>query len=142
MKPASADLITWDDNWLIGHDEIDKDHKILVGIIRRLQKSITASKSAEVLESIVDELILYTQYHFNREERLFQECGYSEAESHKEKHDMLLHYALEFKDTITEDGASEGVSEEVHAFLKHWLVDHILTDDLAFGEFWNVNKQG
>jgi hemerythrin-like metal-binding protein len=128
-------IITWDDAWTIGVAEIDEHHHKLVEMIQRLFGALITAQGVDYMKEIFVELIDYTKYHFNREEEIFEEHGFDHLEAHKEQHKDLIKQVLGFSQEIIVRDASEELSEEVYYFLRHWLIDHILQEDLKFKAF-------
>ena len=64
--------IEWNDEYLLGVPEIDKQHKKLIAIANELYDVVTGDESAlkEKMPSILKELTDYTEYHFSNEEEL------------------------------------------------------------------------
>jgi len=81
------------------------------------------------------ELIDYTRYHFERAEEIFEKYNYSELEHHKQLHQDLIQQVLDISKELLSEGETEKVSDDFFEFLKHWLVDHILEEDLKFKDF-------
>jgi hemerythrin len=83
-------------------------------------------------------LISYTRYHFTAEERLMQKYNYPEFREHQAEHVKLAGQVEHFINDYAE-GETQ-IDDKVMEFLKHWLVDHILNTDVAFGLF--LSKAG
>jgi hemerythrin len=64
-------LIEWEDIYSVGIEEFDNDHKKLIELINRLHQAMLDKKAKEVLGEIINELVDYTIYHFNKEEAMF-----------------------------------------------------------------------
>lgn len=52
--------------------------------------------------------------------------------SHKEKHGQLVAQVLDFQKRV---GRGEDVADELMAFLKSWLVNHIQKSDKEYTQF-------
>ena len=84
------------------------------------------------------ELRRYAEYHFEREERIQIAYGYLHLDQHKREHRALLAeidvLAQRIHATLEDpDGGVEGVkaqSGEITAFLRKWLVDHVMKADM------------
>jgi hemerythrin-like metal-binding protein len=62
------DIIPWNDNFNTGIASIDKQHKKLVDIINELATQFAYNSNNIDINNIFDELIDYTNYHFDSEE--------------------------------------------------------------------------
>jgi hemerythrin-like metal-binding protein len=127
--------MVWNDKLSVGVKAIDDDHKVLLGLANKLWDSITAERGKQVLDDILDELVKYTTYHFEREEQLFAYTSYPDASEHKKQHDDLTKRVLEIQKRYRE--GAPALTLEVMNFLKDWLYDHILRSDVRFGPYLN-----
>ncbi|XPV75043.1 MAG: bacteriohemerythrin [Desulfovibrio sp.] len=130
-------LIEWSSQLSVGFEEMDDDHKKLVGIVNTLNDAVADGCSDEDIEDILEELLSYTNWHFRHEERLMQEFEYPEYDAHKEEHSDLVQQASElFKKFQNGD---KSVPELLLPFLKEWLANHILGTDMKTGNFLAAN---
>ena len=127
-------LITWSDTMSVGVAKIDKEHQKLIELINLLHAEMSAGKSNQVMGKVLDELIGYTKGHFAAEEALFRTHSYPQASAHKQEHDALAKKVLdlqaEFKAGRTFIGAP------TLNFLRDWLTQHILKQDMAYKLFF------
>ncbi|MFC1481414.1 bacteriohemerythrin [Candidatus Neomarinimicrobiota bacterium] len=142
MEQELPPIITWNDDWNIGHPEIDEHHHKLVEMVQRLFGAIITVQGKDYVKEIFVELIEYTKYHFNREEEVFEEHGFDQLDHHKLQHQRIIQQVLDISEDIIAQGASEEITEEVYHFLKHWLADHIIKEDLKFKTFLENKGKG
>jgi len=122
-------IFIWDDSYNTGVEIIDTQHKKLVDILNKLDESLAERSGYQVLIGLLQELLAYTEYHFNSEEEFMCSHGYDEAEYSKH---LLAH--KEFVDQIEKEVKEclvnpEKVSSELLDFLVEWLINHILLSD-------------
>ena len=60
----NIDIFPWNKHFNTGIKIIDEQHRNLVDIINRLAKSVALGSENVELNSIFDELVEYTVYHF------------------------------------------------------------------------------
>ncbi|MBI5110107.1 MAG: hemerythrin family protein [Rhodocyclales bacterium] len=125
--------IVWSKILSVGFEEIDEDHRKLVGIFNELNHAVTAGDAADYLAATLEELINCTVWHFSHEERLMLKYRYDGLEEHKAEHRELIQSARELQQQLLQAG--QGVAEEQIAFLERWLTGHILTTDQRLGAF-------
>jgi hemerythrin len=125
--------LTWNDSLSVGVDEVDNDHKHLVGLLNDLIQCIDDEKGNDEIEVVLDELLSYTSWHFRHEERLMQTYDYESFEDHKSEHTALIEQAVGLQEKFKTEG--EGITPEVLDFLKDWLTSHILGTDSVMGRF-------
>lgn len=124
-------IFEWTPALAVGNEAIDSDHRHLIDLINKLFFAISNGKGNVVLGEIVDELIQYTETHFQREEALMQKIGYGSYEAHKAAHDVLV---VEVRQLQAQFIAGLVVSPmNVFSFLGDWLFKHIQACDVALG---------
>jgi hemerythrin len=130
----------WTDELSVGVDVIDKDHKKLLSLLNEMNYIIDADviTNKGAIESVLSEIIDYTNYHFDREEMLMAACDYPELESHKQAHETLKGQGQRFMDNFNHDSTSFDPTV-VRLFLRNWLVDHIMGMDKDY-ESWMQDK--
>ncbi|MBT8120387.1 MAG: bacteriohemerythrin [Gammaproteobacteria bacterium] len=117
----------------IGIDEIDDDHRKLVDLFNILNHSLTEGATTDYIESVLEELINCTVWHFSHEERLMLKYGYDRYLEHKTEHRDLIESAKALQQKFIQTGKlDEGEDIE---FLERWLTEHILVADLRLGTF-------
>ena len=131
--------MTWTEKLSVGVEVLDDDHKKLVGMVNELHDKMKAGHGKEALGKVLDELVNYTKFHFEREERLFAKTGYPAAFAHKQQHDDLTKQVLDVQ-TKYKGGAVATLSLDVMDFLRNWLVNHIQGSDQKYGP--HLNAQG
>ena len=120
--------LEWREQLSVGHQGIDEDHKHLITLINRLEVALR-SRNMDALRTELVELGRYAKLHFEREERVALEVGYSHLTSLHDSHDRLklalrLRYA-ELAGTL-DDAKVEGFV----SFLRKWLIDHVIKEDM------------
>lgn len=126
-------ILTWEEKYSVGIDEIDKQHKHLIELINQLYDAMRTGHGKEKLQSVLSELIEYTDYHFKTEEKLFDTYHYAQNKEHRVHHDSLRSQVMEFNQKF-HDGRST-LSLELLSFLKDWIKNHILNEDMQYKEF-------
>ncbi len=124
----------------VGVNVIDSDHKKLLSMINELDFIIQAEMTPkkDSIESVISELIDYTIYHFDREEKLMAACAYPELERHKLVHESLKQQVKNYMDSFKHKPESFE-PKAMRIFLNLWLVDHIMSMDKDY-ESWMENK--
>ncbi len=130
----------WTDEMSVGVDAIDNDHKKLLSLLNEMEYIINADVASNngAIESVLSELIDYTDYHFDREEVLMEACGYPELENHKQVHEALKGQAHNLLNQFRQKSSSYS-PKAILIFLNDWLVEHILGMDKDY-ELWMQKK--
>jgi len=128
-------FINWADSLSVGVKLFDNDHKELISIANRLHDSITVGSQQVVLAPILNELVKYTIFHFGHEEGMMLQYAYPAYEQHKKEHDALVAKVQDFSDQVKSGKTS--ISLSLIAFLKEWLVNHIMGSDKEYVDFFS-----
>jgi hemerythrin len=124
----------WTDELSVGIEEIDAQHKVLVGLVNRLyDETIIHQSDISVLDGILNELVEYTIIHFAVEESLFRIFDYPATEVHTRHHNELKAQVLELQGKLRRGEAT--VNTKLLVFLKNWLQHHIIDEDKLYGPF-------
>ena len=127
----SEALFEWSDDYAVGVQEIDEQHKELVRLLNSLHTAIIEHHGTEASRKILNDLAEYTRVHFTVEESLMRVSSYPEFENHKKIHEALIHQVRELQAKV--ESGSAKISFELLHFLKNWLMHHILESDKQFG---------
>jgi len=123
-------LLEWNHNFETGIADVDQQHQHLVNVTNDFGQILSHGQvKADDIEKLFTELVSYTQYHFDEEEKLMSEVGLDRrhADAHAETHKGFLDDVLVMKEMIAEEKAS---LKDLLGFLMNWLVYHILGDDM------------
>lgn len=120
-------LIIWDeDNFAIGIESIDLQHKTLVSNINELHFAIESNNVNKMLvQHLFDKLYDYTIYHFKEEENYLNHLNEQDYKLH-----ILQHkHFIEELDRLKCSGNELDISADLLYFLTDWLMHHIVSED-------------
>lgn len=126
-------FIDWSEALSVGFEEVDGDHKKLVGMVNKIHDALNQDSDPDAVADGLEELISYTSWHFRHEERLMQNCAYPGLFDHKKEHTDLEKQATELYEKFL--NGDESVPETLMPFLKGWLTEHITVTDNKMGQF-------
>ncbi|MEO5346235.1 MAG: bacteriohemerythrin [Magnetococcus sp. YQC-9] len=129
-----AQFFPWSDDLVTGMEDIDNDHKKLVGMVNQIHRLLKESAGREAVAKVIGELAEYTQFHFSREEKLFDKYHYPETRSHKEKHVKLLNDVGELMKRF--EAGDFAAPMDLMTVSKVWLVQHILRTDMHYAQYF------
>jgi len=121
-------LFEWDESFLIGIEELDHEHKVLINDIKRLHEELTRHEQKSEIEKCLGDIYARMQAHFALEEHVMKEHEYEFFDEHKREHDDLLDSFTEYMLQFLND-ADISTSITVEGPLKHWVLNHIITSD-------------
>jgi hemerythrin len=117
--------LTWNDTLATGVRQIDLQHQELIDIINELEAAHTAGRPSEALGEVLPRLVVYALFHFSTEDALMSDVTAAHAEVHRrEHHDFSQRVAA-----IQALPPEEIDMPELLAFLRHWLLEHIMKTD-------------
>lgn len=129
--------IEWNDELCVGVKEVDDQHKKLIHIANELIEAVRQEHCERPLENIFRELREYTMFHFQKEEALMEKVAYPKREEHAAEHTRLKTNVMDHHKLVYE---REGCAPDAMlAFMKDWLLGHILTYDRELAAF--IHKQ-
>ena len=131
-----TEIFPWNDNFNTGIDTIDRQHIKLVALINQLATNLEDLLNSNELDKTFTELLSYADYHFHTEETIWSKY-FSNKEielNHKNTHRQFFDNVLKLKrETNSEQHLSEVISKTI-SFLTHWLVYHILNNDMHMAQ--------
>ena len=133
-KHDDVDIVEWDDSLLIGHDDMDDDHKQLLTMLDDYGKAIENGSIEEQAGELLEALIHYTGEHFRREEALMRACDYPGYSNHHQVHEMLLKMATDLL-KVYQQSVDIFDHKSTLSFLRHWLIGHIASMDMPLGRY-------
>lgn len=125
--------LVWQDEFNIGVEEIDKEHRRLFRIINKL---MTAAEDSDNYRRTCQEGIKFFHghaiKHFDDEELYMAAMGYEGLERHKKIHKGFREDTLPaLEQELEQSGHSQEAIEHFLGVCTGWLISHTLTDDQA-----------
>jgi hemerythrin-like metal-binding protein len=120
--------IVWSDDFLIGIEELDYEHRGLVEDINKLHRDLLEDVDMDRIEDTLGSIHARMQAHFALEERVMVSHEYPHYPEHKAEHERLLD---EYTERMTKFKRDPNLSDRgaIHSVLCQWIVSHILTSD-------------
>jgi hemerythrin len=120
-------LLQWKDQYSVGIEAVDHEHKELIELINHLADEVLAKGTTLVASAFFGDLIKGISAHFALEERFMRERGYDQLAQHKSDHERLLDEILNIMDEFEGD---ETVNRaELAKRLDAWFSRHFETHD-------------
>lgn len=127
--------ITWKEDLAIGVDQIDSQHKELLGRIDGLFEACNKGKGKEEVTKVIDYLEDYVVTHFSDEEALQRKYGYPEYNSHKMLHTQFIKDFGTLKQSLDKEGVTPSLIIRMNKLLIDWLLNHIKKTDKVLGAY-------
>jgi hemerythrin len=126
--------IEWIDSLSVGVEEIDEQHKELIGRINQLALAREEKRGSEVTAAVLAGLEAYIAEHFGLEEAYFRELEYPDAKAHVAEHEGFKRRVAEFRAAYSRNEAA--LDDEILGYLKSWLTRHISYSDKKYRAFF------
>jgi len=123
LKP----LISWNDEFSVGIDAIDRQHTHMLALINNIDETIQEGGTYEQFAPVLNDLIDYTNRHFEHEEKLLEENHCPDLDRHRRSHVRLRAELAEWREKVAE-ATTEDMNEHM-LFLRIWFPGHILNVD-------------
>lgn len=124
---TQVQLIIWKNEYSVGIENIDNQHKTILNIINNLYAAKSGNEKKIIIRQSLDDLRDYTLIHLSYEERMLKKSGYTDFERHKDQHDLMR---VKIEEFVQMTQNTEGdISFEVLDFLKKWWTRHIAVVD-------------
>ncbi len=125
--------ITWDKSFSIGVRKLDEQHRRIINVINLLFLDPDKGVRSEAISEALIRLKKYAEEHFRTEEDLMEAHGYPDLAAHREEHAAYMERVADFCIDTMKDRPE--VPEELVLYVRGWLVDHILKEDMKFSTF-------
>ena len=122
----------WKSEYSIGIPEIDEEHKVLLECIARLDDAKDDQKQRDLaVYFVLSELDDYVRVRFTVEEVIMRLFDYPGRGAHIQTHRSFTEYVK----SMQQSALRRDVRDEIAAFLRDWLVNHIMTADKQYAVF-------
>jgi len=109
---------TWDEKYLVGHPEIDADHRALLRMTEELYDQIKDGTAQDRLGGVLARLASYSKFHFETEESLMRRTAYRDYDQHRREHER-------FTTTMSHlTKRMEDIADDLLVFLGGWVDEH------------------
>lgn len=125
--------IQWSEKISVNNHIIDRQHKTLIKLTNKLISHSNKKTSSKIINETLTELLKYTQYHFQDEEKLMKQLNYPNFENHKIQHKEFIYKVTMFcKDVLDQ---KKTITDELITFLTDWIIHHTSNDDQDFKNY-------
>ena len=128
----TPNLLTWSQEYSVGNQNIDDDHKYMITVINNIHLSEKSLDRGQI-ELLLSELISYAVRHFHHEESYMSRTGYPDIARHKELHDEFMVRIQHFHQDFQKQGGRLDAGD-ISRFLAAWWKDHILHEDQLYAD--------
>jgi methyl-accepting chemotaxis protein len=137
LPTAGEPLLEMAQNMLTGIEEMDEQHVRIVDMMNELFKAIVSKANTKQRNELIKTFTDYTSFHFNNEERYFEDFSFDEAANHKKAHSDFIKLIRELEVNINK--GKEEAGNAVLVKMRDWLINHFTNDDQMYVELFKAN---
>lgn len=120
-------LITWRDDFSLGVESVDVEHREMIALINALDESMQQDASQDTVVETLGEIYARIASHFALEEKIMRNAGYEHLAAHKADHERLLDRLLDVVDSVDAEGRYERAT--LSDYLEGWFSVHFRVHD-------------
>lgn len=124
--------IQWNDEFAIGVEAIDKDHKAIFDKYQALYGFMKQGLGHQYYEELAEFLTGYVDAHFSREEKYQAAINYKDCEAHKAYHKKFIDELKGMLAAKKDQEISNLDLIRMNMFIKDWLLHHIFIEDRKY----------
>ena len=124
--------LEWKPEYSVGDETLDRQHQ---GLIRLINKLSEETGTTSMVGWVFEELKAYTHEHFTAEEQRLKAAGYPDLAEHKKEHRAFEQWLSAVRQTYAMGASADLMAGSINAFLRNWLINHILSSDMAYRPF-------
>jgi hemerythrin len=126
-------LMTWRDQYSVGIETLDNQHKAVLRILNEIHAASLRGKAREVAGPLLSQLVCLAGERFSTEERLMESTRFPGLAGHRAEHQKLTGKLREFV-SRHEKGDAAVYAQLLH-FLRDWLNKHEQTEDQEYARW-------
>jgi hemerythrin len=130
-------LIEWRDEYLIGIEVLDYEHRDLIDRLNEFHEELAHHDEKGKIEDCLGEVYVRILAHFALEERFMLDTNFKNYAHHKKEHDDFLEVVVDFIEKFRTD-PELSYGDELEKQLQRWIINHIVTSDQ---ELATANKE-
>ncbi len=127
-------MFEWNNDYSVGIEEIDKQHKHLIGIGAELMEMVKHYSNEDLYDDVIDAVERmkdYTVYHFATEERMMEQAGFEGLSAHKEEHRRFVEKLNAVDISQLDEDQTEFIMD-ILKFISTWIFKHIIGSDFEY----------
>ncbi|BEP29572.1 bacteriohemerythrin [Helicovermis profundi] len=130
-------MIKWKDSYSVGYKDFDEQHMELIRLINKVEalikdKDLDEDTLFDEVNQIFAEILDYTVYHFESEEKVFDEKNYENNETHRKAHQEFVENVKDLVGTFDSGKEVREIAFKIYNTLVEWLIKHILGTDKLY----------
>jgi hemerythrin len=132
-------IFQWDESLVIGIDTIDRQHRELIAKLDDLAQAVLKRQGKDKIRTMMRFMVEYGEEHFVDEERFMTFYEYPGLEDQRKSHDRFRETTSKLMEQLESQKEMETFAASVQRYLIDWLILHIRTEDVKFGNYIKEN---
>ena len=116
---------------------VDAEHDVQMQMLDSLAAAIEERGNFASMKLVLEQFIEFSDLHFLSEQLVMRLHSYPGYEAHMEEHTRLMKKLREIREKVFRDEKILGL--ELIKELRAWLLAHMASHDMAFGEFLKLS---
>ncbi|MBF0443951.1 MAG: hemerythrin family protein [Magnetococcales bacterium] len=130
-----SQTIDWSDEYLVGLEEIDVQHKRMAELINNILKISYKHRPKEELLESMDMFLRYVKWHFGCEEILMKAYDFPDYTEHRDEHVVLINDLINKKHEMDKKILSVN---DLYSFFFGWFGGHAFSADKDMAPFISI----
>jgi hemerythrin-like metal-binding protein len=131
-------MFTWKEEFSVGVEEIDEQHKTFFQIADEIIALVEKGAEKDVLMALLGRLNDYAFYHLGTEEDYFDKFDYPDVAPHVAAHNEYRKLMRAYFEKIRKNELDlDQAAKEIALFSTEWLSKHIIGMDKQYTAFFN-----
>jgi hemerythrin-like metal-binding protein len=126
-------LLQWSKEIETGLDNVDTQHKQLIGMINQLSIAVEFGQPNSEMLPLVDRLYEYALNHFSVESDIFTHYEYPDRIDHEDEHAAFIDKVKYIRRQC--ELLDTPMSAKIREFLLQWFISHIKYKDMEYKRF-------
>jgi|JFJP01.1.fsa_nt_gi hemerythrin-like metal-binding protein len=122
-------ICEWIPEYTVGIHVLDEHHQELFEILNTLFSLMADGSEDKPILRVLRELMDYTHYHFEEEEKMMVKMSYPDLDAHRKSHQKLIQLMKDYYAEASQEGMAIFVAVKVANVGLEWLKNHILKED-------------
>jgi len=128
-------ICEWIPAYTVGVHVLDEHHQELFEILNTLFSLMADGSEDRAILRVLRELMDYSHYHFEEEEKVMAKMSYPALETHRQFHQKLTQLMQDYYAEASQEGMAIFVAVKVANVGLEWLKNHILKEDHLYYEY-------
>lgn len=121
----------WKDEYAIGIEEIDSQHKTLLEFIADFEHAVAGHAHWNTVQPLIARTREFVKFHFAVEESLMHIVKYPGVDAHRAEHQHVLEQLAALEHLVLR----QETKGELQQMMRTWLFQHIIESDRPFARY-------